>query len=54
MDNNLIDNTMTTQDNTEENLRYLVTNDLITLGEYFFRQGANQLNINTYKQDDNN
>ena len=41
---------MIKENNTTENLRYLVTNDFITLKEYFFRQGANQLNINTHKE----
>ena len=40
---------MIKENNTPEHLKYLLTNKVITLKEYFFRQGANQLNINTYK-----
>jgi hypothetical protein len=41
---------MIKENNTPEHLQYLLTNKVITLKEYFFRQGANQLNINTYKK----
>lgn len=40
---------MIRENNTPGHLQYLLTNKVITLKEYFFRQGANQLNINTYK-----
>ena len=40
---------MIKENNTPEHLQYLLTHKVITLKEYFFRQGANQLNINTYK-----
>tara|TARA_R110000796_G_scaffold80918_3_gene178725 strand:- start:295 stop:486 length:192 start_codon:yes stop_codon:yes gene_type:complete len=41
---------MVAQDNSESNLRLLLATDQITLKDFFFRQGANQLNINTYKE----
>ena len=40
---------MVRQDNSEPNLRFLLVNDEITLKEYFFRQGAEAMNIKTYE-----
>ena len=42
---------MIEQDNSEANLRTLVTLDLITFHDYLFRQGARIMNIKTYKDD---
>jgi|AOAMet_66_BLW_10_1038536.scaffolds.fasta_scaffold166320_2 hypothetical protein len=40
---------MVRQDNSEPNLRFLLVTDEITLREYFFRQGAEAMNIKTYE-----
>jgi|TARA_B110000908_G_scaffold168479_1_gene223472 hypothetical protein len=40
---------MVRQDNSEPNLRFLLVTDEITLKEYFFRQGAEAMNIKTYE-----
>ena len=40
---------MRKEDNTKENLRFLLKYNYITLNQYFFRLRANKLNINTYK-----
>ena len=42
---------MIEQDNSEINLRMLVTLDRITFHEYLFRQGAQAMNIKTYEYD---
>jgi hypothetical protein len=42
---------MIEQDNSEINLRMLVTLDRITFQEYLFRQGAQAMNIKTYQYD---
>jgi hypothetical protein len=41
---------MTVENNTEENLAYLLVSKQITLASYFFRQGAEQMNIKTYSK----
>jgi hypothetical protein len=40
---------MVRQDNSEPNLRFLLVTDEIALSEYFFRQGAEAMNIKTYE-----
>jgi hypothetical protein len=40
---------MVRQDNSEPNLRFLLVTDEIALKEYFFRQGAEAMNIITYE-----
>ena len=40
---------MTKEDNSKENLIKLLTDNKITLEQYYFRLKANELNINTYK-----
>ena len=45
----LMNKEMVRQDNSEPNLRFLLVTDEITLKEYFFRQGAEAMNIKTYE-----
>ena len=40
---------MTKENNTPANLTNLLVSKKITLKQYFFRQGAENLKINTYK-----
>ena len=40
---------MVAQDNSEYNLRVLLATDKITLKDYFFRQGAEVMDIKTYE-----
>lgn len=41
---------MTKENNTPGNLSYLLVTKQITYAQYYFRQGAQEMNINTYKQ----
>tara|TARA_R100000951_G_C2614419_1_gene172281 strand:- start:749 stop:907 length:159 start_codon:yes stop_codon:yes gene_type:complete len=43
------DAVMTQQDNSESNLRFLLATNEISLRDYFFRQGAEAMNIKTYE-----
>jgi hypothetical protein len=42
---------MIEQDNSDANLKMLVTCNRITFREYLFRQGAQGMNIKTYQYD---
>jgi hypothetical protein len=40
---------MIEENNSEENLSHLLTTKQISLSNYFFRQGAEAMNIKTYQ-----